>query len=300
MAKWIFNNISLKIGSIIIAVLLWFHVASERLVFKTEEAPIKFRNLPENLVIVNNVDRDVSFQIKTKVKQLILLNLFGHPYINIDLSEAVPGTNKIELMEDWIVLPSWRPLEIIRIVNPKELLLETENVVMKMVAVKTVIKGDPQEGNYIKKITIEPDSIMLIGGKGKIKKVKEIETDTIYISKYKDDFKVDKMLSMPDGGFSSETKQVIVSIVFEKYITKILTGVKVILKGNDNYEIYPETIDVSVAGPKNLIRSLSSSDIKVYVDVKDAEKGIIPYFNLPEGIVFKSCKPQRVEVRLRE
>jgi YbbR domain-containing protein len=263
-------------------------------------APIKFRNLPDELVIVNNVEKEVIFQIKTKVKQLILLNLFGHPYIVVDLTNLIPGKNSIKLSEDWISLPSWRPLDITGIVRPKQLAIETEKMDKKQVSVRVVIKGTPQDKTFIKKITVEPDSIILIGGKRKLKEIKEIETDTVDVSKRGKNYSIEKWLIMPDGGFSSETQSVRVSVLFEKYVTKALQGVTITLKGDGDFTVDPESIVVTVGGPENLLRGLKPSEIKAYIDVKDNEKYVIPYFNLPEGIVFVSCEPGKVEVRLKE
>ncbi len=300
MGRWILHNIWLKIGSIIFAFLLWFHVVSERLVFENVGAPIKFRNLPDELVIVNNVEKEVTFQIKTKVKQLILLNLFGHPYISVDLTNLVPGKNNIKLSEDWISLPSWRPLDITGIVRPKQLAIETEKTDKKQVSVRVVIKGTPQDRTFIKKIMVEPDSIVLIGGKRKLKEIKEIETDTVDLSKRGKDYSIEKWLIMPDGGFSSETQRVRVSVLFERYVTKALQGVAITLKGDGDFKVDPESIVVTVGGPENLLRGLKPSDIKAYIDVKNNEKYVIPYFNLPEGIIFVCCEPGKVEVRLKE
>ncbi|MBA7600349.1 hypothetical protein KAU13_09095 [candidate division WOR-3 bacterium] len=300
MARWILNNISIKIGSVVIAILLWFHVISERWVFETVNTPIKFQNLPEHLVIVDGADIIVTVQIRTKVKQQILLTFFGHPYIKVDLTNAVQGKNRIELSQNWIVLPSWRPLDIMGIVTPKKLIVETEEKDMKMVSVKAVISGKPQEGSFIRDIIVEPDSIVLIGGRNRLKGVKEVVTDTIDVSKKEKDFTVDKKLVIPDGSFSSEMDKVMVNILFEKYTIKTLSGVRIILKGDGDYEVYPESISVTVRGLENLLKNVNPSDIKAYIDIENAGKDVIPYFNLPEGIIFKSCEPQRVEIRLRE
>ncbi|TES93797.1 MAG: hypothetical protein E3J87_01555 [Candidatus Cloacimonadota bacterium] len=300
MAKWILSNIPLKIGSVIIAILLWFHVISERWVFETVNAPVRFQNLSENLVIVDIADREVTFLIETKVKQLILLNLFGHPFMKVDLSNVVQGKNNIELSKNLISLPSWRPLDIKGKISPEQLTIEIEEKDEKKVPVKVIIKGTPQGGRFVKKITVEPDSIVLIGGKKRLKKLKEIETDTVDISKKEKNFDVTEQLIIPDGGFSSRTDKVRVNIFFERYVTKTVIGVKIVLKGIGDYDVYPETIDVTVEGADTLLGNLSRNDIKAYVDIKGNKKNVIPYFNLPEGIVFKSCEPQRVEVKLRE
>lgn len=299
MTKWMLNNIPLKIGSVIIAMLLWFHVVTERVVYETVEAPFRFQNLPKNLVIVEASSNGVTFQIKTKIKQLILLNLFGHPFVKVDLSNAVRGKNKIKLSKDWIFLPSWRPLDITGLVSPKQLMIQTEKKDAKKVLVRVALKGKPREESYVKEITVEPDSIIIIGGKKRLRKIREIFTDTVDVSRKDKGFTIDSPLIMPEGGFSSQTDRVKVNIQFERYATKVLSGVRIILKGDENCEVYPATIDVTVRGPENLLSSLGASDIKAYIDVKGPQKNISPYFNLPEGIVFESSKPQKVDVRMK-
>jgi len=300
MVRWIFNNIPLKIISIILALLLWFHVVTERRVEETIEAPVLFSNLPANLIIVKGTDVKVNFRVVTKVKQLILLEFFGHPFMNVDLSNVVLGENTIASSVESIALPSWRPLDITGIIVPKDFTIVTEEKVHKKVVVNVVMNEKPQEGIFIKNVVAEPESIILIGGDKKLKNVNEVLTDTVNISGKKDDFTIEKQIIIPDGSFSTKTDKIKVSIIFKHFSTKRLMGVKLIIKGDENYELFPKLIDVDVSGPENLIRDLSPSDIKAYVDSKGSERFVTPYFNLPEGIVFKSSNPSTVEIRLKK
>ncbi|TET19238.1 MAG: hypothetical protein E3J78_05490 [Candidatus Cloacimonadota bacterium] len=299
MFKWLFNNISIKIGSIVIAALLWFHVASEQSVLETINAPLVFHNVPEKLIVVNEVEDEVRFQIRTKVKQLILLMIFGKPLMKVSLLDATVGKNTVKLSKDWIVLPSWRPLEITMLISPQQIELELEERAEKKVSVKSVLKGSPTEGVFVKQVTLEPDSIVLISGKKRMRKIKEIQTDTIDITNLQKDFSVEKRLRMPETGYSSATEVVTVNVYFERFVTKTLTGVKITLKGEGNYEIIPELLEVTVQGPESLLKNLAAVDIKAYVEAKKVGGNIIPFFNLPEGCAFKTCNPQRVEVRLK-
>ncbi len=299
MFKWLFNNISIKIGSIVIAALLWFHVVSEQSILETISAPLVFHNVPGNLIVVNEVEDEVRFQIKTKVKQLILLMIFGKPLMKVNLLDATVGKNTVKLSEDWIVLPSWRPLEITMLISPQQIVLELEERADKKVSVKVALKGSPVEGVFVKQITLEPDSIVLVGGKKRIKKIKEVQTDSIDITNLQKDFSVVKRLRMLETGYSSATEQVTVNVYFERFVAKTLTGVKITLKGEGNYEIIPKLLEVTVQGPESLLENLAADDIKAYVEAKKAGGNIIPFFNLPEGCVFKTCNPQRVEVRLK-
>lgn len=299
MARWILSNISLKIGSIVIALLLWFHVVTERWVVETVTAPIKFQSLPADLVVVNNVREEVQFQVRTKIKQLILLNYFGNPFMRIDLSEITRGSNTVELSEDLIVLPSWRPLEVVNVVSPKKIAIEAETKDEKKVPVIPVYTGTPLEGNAMKSIEVVPDSIVLLGGESKLRGVHEASTDTIDISGRHEHYSVETGIVFPEGGYTSETEVVMAHITFERYRSKTLSGIEVTLKGDGNLSVFPGSLEVTVMGPETLLNEVTSKDIRVFVDAQGPGTDIVPFFNLPDGIAFKSCNPSRVEVRER-
>ena len=61
--------------------------------------------------------------------------------------------------------------------------------------------------------------------------------------------------------------------------------------------VFPESLDVTVMGPQDLLEAIGSDDIKAFVDVKEPATNITPFFNLPKGIAFRACDPPRVEVR---
>lgn len=297
MTRWIFSNLPLKIGSVVLAGLLWFHVVTERWVVETVTAPIKFHDLPAELVVVNDVQTEIRFQVRTKVKQLILLTHFGNPFLRIDLSTATLGNNSFELSEELIILPSWRPLEVVGIVGPKRITIETDTKAEKMVYVRPTLTGTPFEGAYVKSSLAVPDSIVLVGGTTEIRMVKEVYTDTIDISGRRDGYSVEAGLILPEGGFSTMTKTVSVQVMFERYRSKTLTGVGITLKGNDQLSVFPGSLEVTVMGPESLLEMIENDDIKVFVDAQEPGVDIMPFFNLPDGIAFKSCSPPRVEVR---
>jgi len=300
MTKWLFNNLSLKIGSLLIAILLWFHVVTEKQVTEAINSPIRLQNLPKNLVITKTSSDTVTFRIKTKIKQLILLELFGHPFMNVDISHTTWGKNSIKLSSKWIVLPSWRPLDITEIVNPKQLIIITDKKSTKTTEVKPILKGKPHENYFVKAVRVKPDSVELIGGKQNLKKIKVLLTDTIDISNREKNFTVDVPLIMPGEGFSTKAKTVMVTIHLEKYQLKTFYGIPITLKGEGNYTVEPSSIDVTVKGSVALLNNLKPGDIKVFVDVQNTQKEIIPYFNLPAGVFLETSKPQKVKLRLKK
>lgn len=300
MTRWMFNNLALKIGSVFIAALLWFHVVTERWVVETITAPIKFQDLPADLVVVNDVQSEVRFQVRTKVKQLILLTYFGSPFMRIDLSTLNQGGNTLDLSEELIVLPSWRPLEVVGIVGSRKMDVEADRRAERTVPVQPVFVGTPLEGNFLKNFKVTPDTVVLIGGDSRIRKIKEVFTDSIDITGRHEDYHVERALIMPEGGFSTATEVVSVHLNFERFRSKTVSGVAITLKGVRDLAVFPGSLEVTVMGPESLLDGISSDDIKVFVDAQGPGKQIMPFFNVPDGIVFKTCNPPRVEVRERK
>jgi YbbR domain-containing protein len=297
MSNWILNNISLKVGAILASVLLWLHVVTERKAYESVDVPIRFQSISDSLIVVDVSDSTVTFQLETKIKQLILLNLFGHPYMDVDLDDVKKGENRIELSKDWIVLPSWRPLNVDRIIVPSEITVKTELQDRKKVPVNAILEGSLQEGYFVKTVETNPDSITLIGGKNSLETIKEVNLEPVDVEGKTGSFSSRKRVVVPEGGFKALQTEVKVNIVCEKFVTRTFSDIKVILKDKENYSVIPASIDVTVAGPENIVKNINSSRIKAYVDSKGKRENIIPYFNLPDGIVFKSCNPRRVEIR---
>jgi hypothetical protein len=294
MGRWILNNFALKIGSVAIAVLLWAHVVTERWVVETVSAPIKFLNLPDDLVVTNDIETESQFQVRTKVKQSILLAYFGHPFMRVDLSDVTQGSTTLELKEDLIVLPSWRPLEIVGIIGSRKITIETDTKEERSVPVKPIFSGSPLEGNAVGGFSISPDTVPLIGGKTQLRGVKEIYTDTIDISGRHQDYRTEVELIMPGAGFSSPIEKVAVQVTFERHVS--FKGIRIMLKGEEHLRISPETLEVTVSGPQALLDEIESDDIKAFVDARESGTNVTPFFNLPKGIVFKACDPPYVKV----
>ena len=86
----ILNNIGWKIGGIVLALMLWTHLATEKTYESTFKAGIEFTGLSDNLFIERMAPETVEIAIVGTGKQLAYLALFQKPMIQIDLS-AVGG-----------------------------------------------------------------------------------------------------------------------------------------------------------------------------------------------------------------
>ncbi|MEI7542477.1 MAG: CdaR family protein [bacterium] len=84
LKKFFFNNWQYKLGSILVALILWFYLASEQNLSVVVSAPVQFDNFPADMQIVNKVSNTVDLGLTgrrdivnniNKKEMIIIINL---------------------------------------------------------------------------------------------------------------------------------------------------------------------------------------------------------------------------------
>lgn len=102
------NNIGWKIGGIVLALMLWVHLTTEKNYEEKFTAEIEYGGLPEGFYVENIEPPAAEITIIGTGKQLALLGLARNPKIRIDLSsikEAGTYRYDITLLEIYNIDP---------------------------------------------------------------------------------------------------------------------------------------------------------------------------------------------------
>ena len=92
------NNILWKIGGIVLALMLWFHLATERTYEKIYMVEIEYSGLPRNFYVDMIEPSAAKIIAVGTVKQLAFLAFSKKPKVRIDLSSiAEPGVYKYNI-----------------------------------------------------------------------------------------------------------------------------------------------------------------------------------------------------------
>src|SRR3989304_6003996 len=116
--KSLIRNSGLKLLALFIALLLWFHAATERVYLVEATFPVSYENLPDSLYLLNDLPMEFRVKIRGQGKELLLLSFFT-PTIRVDLRDQSPGRKTIEVLPLFRELPLNRELEIEAIVPNK-------------------------------------------------------------------------------------------------------------------------------------------------------------------------------------
>lgn len=197
----------MKILSFFMAVTLWLYVVSEGLSKASIDVPIVFKNLPDDLCIVEYTDH---VKISIEGPEVLLKNIHDENIrVLVDLSNAKPGSAKVHISEKNVKLPG---LFRIQSIQPQYFRVKIDKKLKKMVFIKTILKGQPSNGFYIKNISLSPDKIQIEGPADVIKEINFVRTAPIDIDGISEDEEYIVALDIKSGLIEPSTERIIVSI----------------------------------------------------------------------------------------
>jgi YbbR domain-containing protein len=171
----VWHNLGLKLISIALATALWLAVAHDPPAEIAIEAPIEFRNVPNNLEI--NAEHIPLAQIRLRGPERLVRRLQPsdvHP--EIDLSGAKPGERTFDLTAQQIHKPY--ELDVVQVV-PGQFHLTFDTRMMRSVQISPRVVGIFSPGYSINRISVEPMMTTIIGPRARVTAVQNAITDPV-------------------------------------------------------------------------------------------------------------------------
>ena len=301
--RWIKNNADLKIWSLILAVLVWFHVATERTYDITYSARLEFINPPKGWTIAGKPPEVVSLRLRGRGKQLIFHRIFGEPEATVELPKTKSRRVRMNMKADDVILSRRGELRVVSVVSPTEFYIEMDIVSKKEVHIDPVVEGHIRKGFVrVGKTKVIPDVVELTGGRSRIGKIKRLNTEPIDITG--ETRSVERMVrvSLPEeAGYRAKPDSVLVTLAIEKKVQKIMENIPIAVTNLDSRRtahISPDHAEVVIAGPESMIDSIDSGNVRVSLDLSGNGKGthlIPPKITLPDHFEVVSVKPELIQ-----
>jgi YbbR domain-containing protein len=168
----------LKLISILLAVILWYFVVSERSGETAISIPLDFRNIPTSLIIIKNPEESINVRISGPATRLRGLSPKNVKAI-IDLSDAKPGTAEFIIQPEHITLP--RGLRV-TMVSPASLMLRFDTLLKKSLPVEAILVGKPSEGFKLTGVSVDPPAVDIVGAQLELRGLQRISTEEVDIS----------------------------------------------------------------------------------------------------------------------
>ena len=183
-----------KMIALILSLLLFYYVNSLSYVEQSFTAPIQFRNLPENYIIIDSSDNVVSFNVKGKAEKVKNLEFLKNINPVVNLEKAIIGQSNYQIE---ILINTPQPDLIINLSKDK-VTLKIDQIVEKTMSIKPSIVGTPKEGYMVDDIFMDKKFTLFRGPLETIEKNSNgIETIPIDISDVTNDISQGANFKLP-------------------------------------------------------------------------------------------------------
>jgi YbbR domain-containing protein len=293
------SNFGLKVLAVVIALGLW--VAGHRDVERAVEVPVEFRNIPSDLMVMDNRVDYVVLRLtgpRTLVSTLDAEDL----KLGLDLNGTRPGAVSYPLSSGSFNIP--RGVTIARI-TPPVIHLRLEPVSKRMLPVTVRFVNKPPAGQRISETVVTPQRVSVLGPAEEVRRLVSVETVAIDLEESRSLLKRRVRLSTDGKPLSFTPDQVEVTVTLtEEEISRSFTDIEVEAKDfTGEYTTSPPAVYLQLFGPRSIIEKLEVGKDRVYLDLKGLPPGqhsVSLSVDLPPEIKVTEQKPRRFKVHIKK
>ncbi len=305
MSRKIFQNIGTKVGAILLALLVWFHVATEKVYEVDYQIPLIVEHLPSDLTLVEPPPAEVKIKIRAKGKSLIGF-YFKKLRIIADLEGAKQGKLEYKLSPKDVQASSGELSGVVEVVSPRSLKLRIDKYISKKVRVVSRVEAKPAPG-YIQigRITLTPSQVMISGPSQEVRRVSSVETERLELLEVKTPIsQVVKVIS-PLPNLEVLPPSVSIFADIQREVTRQINGVPVELTHSPTSKgLEPALVDLTVVGGEKFIQGLKKEDIKATVDYRQiwikGKENLTAKVLLPPTMRLIKMSPEKFKVVSRD
>ncbi|MGH7742273.1 MAG: hypothetical protein ACRENS_09655 [Candidatus Eiseniibacteriota bacterium] len=167
----LFDNLGLKLTALLLAVLVYLHVYTERPAQMLFSFPIEISDVDTTLSLSGPVPSAVVADVRGTGKQLIRLRL-AEPVMKVSLAGVARGRFERLITEADLPVNAGDGIQIERMVGPRTLALQLDRKIRRRLPVSVKIEGDvPWSAQFL-----DPPFVTVIGPESAVS-----EMDSVYL-----------------------------------------------------------------------------------------------------------------------
>lgn len=208
------KNLGWKLGSLLLAVLLWLAFSSAPLVVTTHTAPIVYSSLSNGWMVAGNSPETVHLELRGPAGRLTVSSL-AETVVRFDLANVGDTADRtFTISESNLNLPPG--VTFLRAV-PSQLRLHLARLAQKDVPVEIQFSGALPAGYQLTGQSVSPDRLSIAGTQTRVTSITGVQTDPIDLHSLTQtgDYRVDTFVDDPQVHFESPP-QVTVHLTIER------------------------------------------------------------------------------------
>ena len=308
MWQIIFQSFSFKLAAVVMALLLWFHVATDKVYEHGHSFSLEILNVPERLILAEEIPHEIDVKFRGRGKELLKLLLAEKTSVTIDAQEFKRGETDYSIEPEQVPIPEGLELKVTGILPSEKLKVWLDYSMEKELKVQPVISITPAEGfDKVGELHYNPQEVTISGPRMWVRDLKEISTQEMVIEGADEPVSDQVDLAIPEGynlllssprvSFSQNVERIV-----ERRISRLPVEVTNVPRRRE-VTIKPDTIDVILSGTLSLLEGIGAEQLKVTVDCTSAERDqtvkLPVKVELPAKVSLKQILPDSIEATMR-
>ena len=227
----LFENLGLKIASLILASLLYAHVVTEQERERVVNVSIAVVGLADTLTATGELPQRVQVKVRGKWKDLIRLGL-TRPVLSLDLAASKPGPFRTSITGEDVQRRALsadlaRLVTVTEVLEPRSVDLEVEAKASRYVPVRARVIGALPTGYRIDgAIRVEPDSVRVQGPTRALQEMDTLYTVPVDITGERERIQRQVGLDLPAGLTAGDTRRCLVLLRIAKAEPESSSGIR--------------------------------------------------------------------------
>jgi hypothetical protein len=260
----LFDNLGLKLVALLLAVLVYLNVYTDRPATMLISFPLQIADLADSLSLAGPAPTAVQAELRGTGKQLIRLRI-TEPPIRISLAGVNPGRFERQLGPTDLPMPVGGRLEIQRLVGPTTIELTVDRKIERTLPVAPRIEGIPAPGVlWAGKVSAVPTEVVVTGPASAIAQLDSIRLEPASITGRRDTLRV----SVNPRGLPEWTRTEPATIELEVPLEAEQTRRVVVdvesPRGGEAYRVSPRRVAVILSGPRAQMTGRNAPTLRVH------------------------------------
>ena len=214
----LFDNLGLKLAALLMALLVYLHVYTDRPATMLVSFPLAIEGLADSLSLAGPLPGAVQAELRGTGKQLIRLRLM-EPRLQLSLTGVAAGHFERAVSADDLPITDLDAVKVERLIGPRVITMEIERKGERRLRVGVRVEGAPVAGvHWTGEISIDPQTVLVRGPRGELAKLDSLAFGPIRIEGRRDTVRMQVTPeALPDWcTVDPATVRVVVPLVHER------------------------------------------------------------------------------------
>ncbi len=296
-------NILIKLIAVLLAILLWFYVISQKQYEYELTLPVTEIDFPAGLGPISPLPDSLAVKVIAEGKKL-LSSKWKKAGLRLKASRLKRGVNRLDLNLETVSLVISEDITLLDLPEAVSVSVRLDRIdsVVRPVASRLVVL--PAEGYMVisGREKIEPVKTTVIGPAISLKQIDSIYTEQKILDGLDKSRRTTLQLEIPENmALTLEHDSVTVEVEIDKIKSRLFENISVTtgrIPSGDRVIVDPDRVSLELTGPETIIDTISAGQISVWVrpsgSVSDGY--VVPHISLPPNVNLRRIIPDSIRI----